>query len=472
MTTYSVPFYRNPGGERKLAGIITADVSLTRLEDIVDTIKTGGAGYAFLVSRNGTFIAHPKRELVMNETIFSVAEEREDPAIRHLGKLMVKGNDDFIREQNFLNNEKSLIIYDHIASSGWSLGIVFPLKALEKDGKTLKLKMEIIGIIGFILVFVVIITISRSITMPLTVLARTTAEIAKGNLDFQLPPFKTHDEVGTLADMFISMRDSLKLHIEELTKATAARQKMESELRIAHDIQMNMVPRTFPPFPGRKELDIVAFLKPAKEVGGDFYDFFFINENHLLVVLGDISGKGVPAALLMARIMTLIKTEARGSQECEDIMSLVNREFSLNNDECMFATTFLAILNTDNGELSFCNGGHNSPLFIEESGHVEFIKKAGSPPVGIDEDSLFKRDMLIMKPGDALLMYTDGVTEAFNEHSEIFGNERLKEVVTLQKKRDLPDLVEKVIQAVESFAGKQEQSDDITIQVLLYRGTK
>ncbi len=417
-------------------------------------------------------MAHPKPGLVMNETIFSVAEERKDPAIRDLGKLMMQGKGGYVWGQNIMDNNMSLILYDPVASSGWSLGIVFPKKEILKDAHTLRLKMEILGAIGFILVFVVIITISRSITMPLTVLARTTTEIAKGNLDFQLPPFKTHDEVGKLADMFISMRDSLKLHIEELTMATAARQKMESELRIAHDIQMNMVPRTFPPFPGRKELDIVAFLKPAKEVGGDFYDFFFINENHLLVVLGDISGKGVPAALLMARIMTLIKTEARGSQECEGIMSLVNREFSLNNDECMFATTFLAILNTDTGELSFCNGGHNSPLIIEESGHVEFIKKAGSPPVGIDEDSLFKRDMLIMKPGDLLFMYTDGVTEAFNEYSEFFGNERLKEAVTLHKKRDLPDLVEKVIQAVESFAGKQEQSDDITIQVLLYRGTK
>jgi len=472
MTTYSVPFYRAAGGERRRAGVITADVSLVKLDSIVRSIDTGGAGYPFLIYRNGTFIAHPLHELVMHETIFSLAEERKDPALRDLGKSMVRGDGNFQWGQSILDNERSLILYDPVASSGWSLGLVLPLKEILRDAHALKIKVEIMGVISFILLFVVIISISRSITRPLTILAKTTTEIARGNLDFQLPAFGTHDEVGRLAEMFLSMRDSLKKHIEELTRETAARQKMESELRIAHEIQMNMVPGTFPPFPDREELDLYSFLKPAKEVGGDFYDFFFINESHLLLVLGDISGKGVPAALLMARLMTLIKTEARGSQECETIMSLINREFSRNNEDCMFATTFLAILNTSTGALFYCNGGHNSPVLISSTGQVEFSKKAVSPPVGIDEDSVFKKDTMVMKPGDVLFLYTDGVTEAFNEEGELFGNERLMDTIRHHRDEPITDLAGNVVKAVVEFAGRQDQSDDITLQVLRYNGAK
>ncbi len=470
MASYSVPFYRHVKGKRTLTGVVAVDVSLSYLRKIVSSIKVEDTGYGFLISRNGTFMTHPLQNLVMNESIFSIAEERNDPALRNIGRNMVRGKSQVAAFKDFKNKTSSIIRYAPIPSTGWSLGVVFPIDESMKEIISLTRIVFMLVVTGSIVILVVVILVSRSITRPLRVLVQKTDEVAKGNLNFELLPLRAKDEVGRLTDSFISMRESLKRHIRELTEATAAKERIESELKIAHAIQLSMVPKQFPPYPGRKEIDIFSMLLPARDVGGDFYDFMFIDDSRFLFIIGDVAGKGVPAALLMAKIQTLIRTVAKEEKGPEEILRQANREFAVNNDTCAFVTVFCGILNVVTGELLYSNGGHNPPLIIRADGEMTMMTGAHNPAVGFYEDSRYTAEMVRLSPGDSVFMYTDGITEAFNAEGEMFGMERLNALAAELAGISLRERVEKVIAAVRQFAGSAAQSDDITVQILCFNG--
>ncbi len=300
-------------------------------------------------------------------------------------------------------------------------------------------------------------------------MARTTKEIAAGNLDFERPDIRSGDEVGRLADSFVYMRDALKKYIKELTQATAARERMESELKIAQDIQMSILPKVFPAFPARSEFDIYAMLEPAREVGGDLYDFFLIDEDHLCFIIGDVSGKGVPAALFMAVTKTLINVIAKeiGGDPAK-IIETVNRELCHGNDACMFVTLFCGILNLQTGVVEYVNAGHNPVLLIRREGETAFCECEGGAILGVFEDAQYKTEKLTLSSGDMIYMYTDGVTEAFNTAREQFSEERLQQEVASCGLISARELTVTTLQKIKEFTAGAEQSDDITIVVLRY----
>jgi len=468
MSTYSVPFYKDVGGERKFMGIVTSDIYLSWLQEIVSSIKIGETGYGFLISGNGTVVTHPHEELIMNETIFSVAEIREDGRLREIGKDMIRGNSGFVPFESIVTGKKCWMVYAPVLSSGWSLGVLFPQAELMGDITRLNRTVFVLGVAGFLFLFAVIVLIASSITRPLRVLDRSTKNIASGDFDFELAAVKSGDEVGRLADSFVYMKGALKKYIKELTETTAAKERMESELRIARDIQMGIVPKKFPAFPERPEFDIYAVMEPAKEVGGDLYDYFFIDDRHLCFVIGDVSGKGVPAALFMAMTKTLIKATARDTGSPDEILDRVNRQICGDDISWMFVTVFCGILDTETGEVYYSSGGHNAPLVIREGGQTEFLSLNGGIVVGAMEDSSYTKAKLSLQPGDTIYMYTDGVTEAFNDKREMFSAERLKEEVRLCRQDTAEKLARETLQKVRSFTGKTPQSDDITILVLKY----
>jgi len=325
-----------------------------------------------------------------------------------------------------------------------------------------------LGILGFLFLLIVVVLISGTITKPLRMLARRTKDIAKGNLDFSFSTVKTNDEVGKLTNSFVYMREALKKYIKKLKETTVIKERMESELRIAHNIQMGIVPKLFPPFPQRSEFDIYAVLAPAKEVGGDLYDFFFVDSKHLCFVIGDVSGKGVPAALFMAVVKTLIKTIASETIAPQKILERVNKEIFAENDSCMFITVFCGILNTENGEVNYANAGHNPPLIIRRNGEVKFIKGTGGTVVGVIEGAAFGKGKLTLMPDDVIYLYTDGVNEAFNENGEQFSEERLRDLVYIHRDDSAEKLVKKTLKEVRNYSKGIDQSDDITIMVLKY----
>ncbi len=463
MSTYSAPFYRGVEGKKQFMGIITADVSLAWLEDIVSSIKIGKTGYGFLISKKGMLVTYPDKDFIMHKTIFNLLG-----ADSKIGESMIKGESGFVPACGFLGSRKCWLAYTPLPSNGWSLGIVFPQDELMSGISRFNRVVFTIGIIGFLFLLTVIILLSRSITKPLRSLAQTTKDIAEGHLDFVLPEVKSRDEVGRLADSFIYMRGALKKYIKELSETIASKERMESELNIAHEIQMSIVPRVFPAFSDRREFDIYAILAPAKEVGGDFYDFFLIDDEHLCFVIADVSDKGVPAALFMAMTKSLIKAIAGVTVDPGKILASANKQICQENEMGMFITIFCAVLNIKTGELSYSNAGHNPPLMIRADKEAEFLTGAKSSPIGIYEDKEFKQEKIVLNPRDSIYLYTDGVTEAFNDKNEQFSEERLKKEVMKRASESVEELVEATLDEVKSFAAGAGQSDDVTIMALKF----
>lgn len=283
---------------------------------------------------------------------------------------------------------------------------------------------------------------------------------------------ETHpDEIGQLATTFNEMVDKLQEYIVNLKTVTAAHERIESDLRIARDIQTSVLPSSFPAFPNRKDFDIFALMDAAKEVGGDFYDFFFINEKKLCFTIGDVSGKGVPAALFMMITKTLLKTVALRDLSPEEILFSVNNIISSQNEHAMFVTILCAILDTETGELKIGNAGHNHPLICKGNGNgYEFVDLPESIVLGPLEDVRFFSATVTLNQDDIIFLYTDGVTEAMNPQAELFSDERLRMTLSALKGGNITDIVRGVRDDVKNYAQEAPQSDDITMLALQYKG--
>jgi sigma-B regulation protein RsbU (phosphoserine phosphatase) len=472
MATYSVPFYRVVGGKRQFKGIVTADISLGWLQDVVSSIKVLQTGYGFLISKNGTVVTHPLKDLIMNETIFGVAEVRGDTHLREIGRKMIRGESGFVSFKSIASEKECWMYYTPIPSSSWSLAVLFPQDEFMADITRLNKIVIILAVGGLLLLSLVVAFISRSITDPLRAMARAIRDIGKGNLDIELPEAKTGDEVGKLTEAFQYMKTSLKEYIEQLTETTASQERIESELKIARDIQMNMLPKKFPPFPERPEFDIYAMIEPAREVGGDFYDFFFIDDEHLCFAIGDVSGKGIPASLFMAITKTLIKAKTSWDADPGRIVTKVNNDLSQGNDACMFVTIFCGMLNTKTGEVFYTNAGHNPPFLLQQGRGVTSIEGGRNVVAGVLDSSVYETERLVLQPGDALFMYTDGVTEAMDERQELFSEERLRSGIIGLQGRSAQEMINGIKEQVISFAHGLPQSDDITMMIIQFNGNQ
>ena len=270
--------------------------------------------------------------------------------------------------------------------------------------------------------------------------------------------------IGTLI-----LRWQVRVRTDALRETLAAKERIESELRIAHDIQMELLPGEFSAFSDQKAFDLYADVTPAREVGGDFYDFFHIDADRLYFLVADVSGKGVPAALFMARAKAWIKASAQGADSPETILSRAND--MLCNESFMFVTCFLGLLHLPSGDLAYTCAGHPPPLLQSSSGPVDWLAGTDDAALGIDRQWEFHAETVHLEAGDRIIMFTDGVTEAIDEHREMFGEARLRETVESRPQESARDLVIGLEGAVNAFAGETPQRDDITIMVLTYSGT-
>lgn len=470
MATYSVPFNRREKGLRVFGGVVTADLSLSWLQEMVGAIKIYKTGYAFLLSQNGVFVTHPRRDLILRESLFSLAEERGDKNLREIGRAMIRGDQGFAPLQDMVSGKKSWLAYAPLASSGWSLGVVIPEEELLAGIRDLSREVLLIGLLGGILLVAAISLVAGTITRPLRFLALKTREIAQGNLDSELPVPRSRDEIGQLALSFNEMRQALKEYIRHLAEATAEKERISSELKIARTIQQSFLPRHFPPPGTDNPFELHALLEPAKEVGGDFYDFAVLDHEHIYLAVGDVSDKGVPAALLMAVTKTLLKNLAGPEVDPADILTKVNREISRDNDANMFVTVFLGILNTASGRFRYSNAGHLPPVIIRAGRDPEWLPLPKGFVLGGLENARYRSQTIILDPGDRLILYTDGVTEASNSGGDLYSGERLLAAVRETSTASAEMLVEALKNSVQSFVQDSPQTDDITLMGVLLRG--
>jgi len=279
------------------------------------------------------------------------------------------------------------------------------------------------------------------------------------------------DEVGSLAEAMTAMIARLQRYLMEMQQATAARERVEGELSAARDIQVGMLPRVFPPFPDRKDVDVFALLESAKHVGGDLYDYALLDRDRLFFVVGDVSGKGVPAALFMAMTTTLFKATALSAASTGEIMERVNNELARDNAQEMFVTAISGILDLRTGAVEYSDGGHEAPFVRRADGRVERLPKLKGMALGVIDDAPYQTGRFQLAPGDALLLFTDGVSEAANATDELFTTARIEEaLIAARRDTDARRLAEGLAQDVRVFVGATPQSDDIAILVVRYEG--
>lgn len=325
------------------------------------------------------------------------------------------------------------------------------------------------GLVGLVGLLIVYLLLSRSIkrqTRPLTELSESARRIATGDFQTPIPQINSGDETQELGESFRHMRDSLLEYMEELKRTTIARQRIESELAIARSIQMGMVPKIFPPFPERSDLDIYAVMRPAREVGGDLYDYF-IQEERLFFIIGDVSGKGIPASLFMAVVRSLFRSIAHQEQTPDAIVRRINSSvLDTNTQDGMFVTLVVGILDLRSGGLAFCDAGHN-PFIRKDRAGTSFVKMLPNIPVAVLNDFPYKTEYMDLND-TTLFLYTDGVTEAENEKQELYGNQRLLMTIAEASEVTSAELMRHVTDSVERFVGNAEQSDDLTVLAIRY----
>ncbi|MFO0776595.1 MAG: anti-sigma factor antagonist [Nitrospira sp.] len=294
----------------------------------------------------------------------------------------------------------------------------------------------------------------------------------------QINERRTHDDgivfiatdITALKNAEQAAEDAKARLADSLALVEAAKTRMQEELNVGRDIQRSMLPRVFPAFPDRKEIELYAILEPALEIGGDLYDFFLVDDHRLCFVVGDVSGNGVPAALFMAMTKIMVKTRAASDPSPASIVTHVNDALSAENDSCMFVTLYLGILNLRDGTLLTTNAGHNPPLLKRRNGRFEWLTVQDGPLVGPMPGITFTEHATRLEPGDELFLYTDGVTEADNRRRELFGKDRLKEVLDHSQAISVVSRLGEVMSAVRQFAGDAPQADDITMLGLRYQG--
>lgn len=313
---------------------------------------------------------------------------------------------------------------------------------------------------------------SRRIVKPLTRITERISEAKSEGFRFEMEPdYETGDEVEVLARSFSELSRRMDGYIEEIKAVTAEKEHISAELGVAKRIQSDMLPSKFPPYPGRKEFDVYAAMKPAKEVGGDFYDIFLIDKNHLALVIADVSGKGIPAALFMVVAKTLIKNRAQMGGSPARILKYANEQLDENNQTGMFVTVWLAIIDLRTGEGVAANAGHEHPVLKRKDGVAELVKYKHSPIVGMIEDAQYEEHSFKLEKGDLLFVYTDGVPEATDKDEKQFGTDRMLQILNaIPQNIEISDVLEKVYEGIERFTLGSEQFDDITMLAFRYLG--
>ena len=423
------------------------------------------AVYYFLVDTTGTLLVHPDQKRVLKRNIKEYVSEDPNDAI---GDLLDRYSDE--EDDVIIDGERILLSFMPVKYTNWCLALVIPAFIVELIAYIFGGISILIILIGMLAVYFFGRRTIKKSTLPLKQLAYSANEVAKGNFATTLLPLKSHDEIHMLRDSFEQMQRSLTRYVEELKSTTAQKASIESELKVAHNIQMSMLPKTFPPYPDREDIDIFGQLTPAKAVGGDLFDFY-IRDEQLYFCIGDVSGKGVPASLFMAVTRSLFRNVSNHQSKPHLIMKALNDSLVESNEMNMFVTLFVGVLDLQTGLLRYCNAGHDAPLLIGLQ-RVGVLPCDSNLPIGVMADFDFSEQTILIDKYTTIFLFTDGLNEAENCHQEQFGDDRIMNVAQglLGMGHHRPThVVRHMTDAVHTFVGTAEQSDDLTMLAIQYK---
>jgi phosphoserine phosphatase RsbU/P len=447
-------------GERK--GVIAATVLLETLTSIAGSIRMGEKGFGYVVDSTGLLIAHPSEEWRLKLNLLTSAELGFD-GLDAVGRSMVGGRPGLLRYRR-PDGSKMIAIFDLIPETpGWFLGLAVSEGELMGRVTALVRRIVLLLLATLAVLLLIVIVISGQLAGPIGLLKRGVKKVSAGDLDHRLD-IRTGDEIEELASAFNKMTVDLKEQIKNLQAETAKRQAVESELQIAKEIQESILPRVFPPFPGRGEFDLYSVMHPAKEVGGDFYDFFFYDKDTFVMIIGDVSGKGVPAALFMMLSRTLIHTVASEEKDPARVLRKVNDIVSEDNETCMFVTVFLASYDVPTGRLTYSNAGHTPALKITAGKTVQELTTENSVALGVMPGVDYRPGETVLETGDRFVFYTDGVNEAVSPEGKFYGTQRFIDHFLKDGDPSAREEASAILKDVMDFQ-EENQHDDITITV-------
>ena len=478
LVAYMYPIHDQKG---RVVAILGADLSLSFMTHLLREMDADfegrffaipmteeGLSKSYVLLRDGTYITHPDQKRILKGNFFVHIKDADRPGTaQEIVRKMSNGekSSNEVDKKVRVNCIRTYLFFAPLEGTDWIYAVSVPMMSIDFIGIMVGLIMLMIITAVLLVTFFVCRLAIRRASKPLRELAGTVDQMADGQFDTALPFIKSRDEIHLLRDSFENMQHSLTSYIAELKDTTAAKASMESELKIAHDIQMSMLPKTYPAFPDRDDIDIYGQVMPAKAVGGDLYDFFILDEK-LFFCIGDVSGKGVPASLVMAVTRSLFRNISVYAREPDKIMMALNEALSSNNEAGMFVTLLLGVLDLANGDVSYTNAGHNPPLLLAGD-DVCVLSCDANIPSGVMSGWEFTRQHLQLKAGDCLFLYTDGLNEAEDISLSQFGIDRMLQVakVTLRQPQTL---IEAMTSSVRLFAGDAEQNDDMTMLAIQY----
>ena len=452
--------------EGKMIGVINVSLSISWLSHTISATKPYPHSYSIMIGRGGTYFVHPDTTKITRQTIFTQTLEQPDTAMTALGYAMQHGEEG-MKHMN-IGGKDCYVFYKPLGQTGCSMAIVCPESDIFSGFDRLRRTIMTIVTVGLLLMLYLFIRIITRELKPLRRLAKEAETIASGQFDAVLPDFQRTDEIGQLSHSFGNMQQSLVKYIEELKDTTAQKASIESDLRIASGIQMGMLPEKFPTRDDRDDVQLFASLTPAKEVGGDLFDFYFRDEK-LFFCIGDVSGKGVPASLFMAVTRSTFRTVSAHESMPDRIVTTMNKAIADMNKTHMFVTLFVGVLDLPTGRLHYCNAGHDAPLLVGAG--VGELPCDSNIPVGFMPTWKYSLQEAQIFNGTTIFLFTDGLTEAMDANNEQFQMERVNDVATqaLSLQQQEPrQLIARMTEAVHQFVGDAEQSDDLTMMAIQY----
>ena len=483
----AAPVYQNG----RLVAVVGADIFLTAISDYVDQ-SAGNGGFLCVVNENGQVLFSPEQDGIFKAERSATAPDlRENEALgAFVGSALSQRTG---LEQITVEGKEYYMTGAPMASVGWAVLSVVdkeithqPTAAMlarydEINDEALEIyaagarrsaQTVIVLTVAIILLALVgaLILASRTVK-PLEKMTRRINSLREGDIAFEMDDtYRTDDEIEILAEAFATLSKRTRDYIDEITTITAEKERIGTELALATRIQADMLPNIYPAFPERPEFDIYATMTPAKEVGGDFYDFFLVDDNHLGLVMADVSGKGVPAALFMMISKILVQNYAMTGRSPAEVLRDVNNQICSNNREEMFVTVWFGVLDTRTGKITAANAGHEYPALMPSGGQFELIKDKHGFVIGGMEGMRYKEYELLLTPGAKLFLYTDGVPEATDANKELFGTDRMLAALNEDTAAKPEDVLKQVRGAVDGFVKDAEQFDDLTMLCLEYRG--
>ena len=504
MITYSVPVYKE---NKEILAIMTADVSLEWLDNLIDSFPIGNAGDPILITpeeiifrtvepadtveaensfvdkvkpcdkddrhvKVGDALADNYRdakkdklklERISNEDI--LASDMKE-TYQNLAECLVNSEQGEIRYVTSDTHENAWLYFAMLPRINWKLGCVISEKVIQQNVSNMNFRIFLAGIAGILALIAPAFLIARSVSLPLKKLTECAQEVAGGNFEADLPQISGNGEIPKLIGSFDSMRSDLQRYIRDLTESTKNEERLNSQLRVASNIQLGMVPKNFAPA-AEANVDISAQMKPAQEVGGDLYDFAVLDEKHFYFCIGDVSGKGIPASLFMAVGKTLIHSAIQRDFNPAKALTWVNNQLMENNDAGLFITALCGIYHMDTREIEIACAGHNPPFIVDADGKSQMLNIDNSKfPLAIMEDVEYDNFRIPLPKGSAFFIYTDGVTDAANPFGEYFGEDNLTDRLSKLPKGSVRSLVDYMMSEIITFADGAKQSDDITILAL------